>query len=388
MSAGPDDERPVAEDPRDRPAPRPTPRGRPHRMPPPPPPRRPRAAQPARRRVGAPAAALPRGAAAVGARSATRARSPPLPPVPPPPPRPLPPPPPPAARNRWVPAGRRHPGDDVAAAGPARAGRTSARRTIERARGRARRQPAASCARPGPWPSRRWSPGSPGCSARWCWPPRSASALVNDAYNTANTLPNIVYELLLGGVLDLGRRPAAGARPGARPRRRRRPTPSGWPPSPPPGWSWSPALAILAAPLLTSLYGITERPGPGASWPTGWPGILLIEIVFYGVGALAQAILNSRGVFGPPAWAPVLNNVVVIATGAAVHRRQRPGRPRPRRPSPPARSGCSASAPRSASPSRRSCCCPLLGRAGVPLRPRWGLREHRAARGRARSASG
>src|SRR3982750_631546 len=25
--------------------------------------------------------------------------------------------------------------------------------------------------------------------------------LVNDAYNTANTLPNIVYELLLGGVL-------------------------------------------------------------------------------------------------------------------------------------------------------------------------------------------
>src|SRR3712207_9580496 len=28
-----------------------------------------------------------------------------------------------------------------------------------------------------------------------------------------------------------------------------------------------------------------------------------------------SAILNSRGVFGPPAWAPVLNNVVVIATG-------------------------------------------------------------------------
>ena len=43
--------------------------------------------------------------------------------------------------------------------------------------------------------------------------------------------------------------------------------------------------------------------------------ILLIEIVFYGIGALATAILNSRDVFGPPAWAPVLNNVVVIATG-------------------------------------------------------------------------
>ena len=37
----------------------------------------------------------------------------------------------------------------------------------------------------------------------------------------------------------------------------------------------------------------------------GLARILLIEIVFYGIGALAQAILNSRGVFGPPAWAPV-----------------------------------------------------------------------------------
>ena len=126
--------------------------------------------------------------------------------------------------------------------------------------GRAGRQPAASCGPPGRWPSPRWSPGSPGCSARWCWPPRSASALVNDAYNTANTLPNIVYELLLGGVLTsvvvpllvhaqerdrdggVGLRPAAGddrhRRPGRGHRR--------WP--------------ILAAPLLTSLYGITDDP--------------------------------------------------------------------------------------------------------------------------------
>jgi putative peptidoglycan lipid II flippase len=74
------------------------------------------------------------------------------------------------------------------------------------------------------------------------------------------------------------------------------------------------AVAVLAAPLLTRLYGIVDDPEQVrlANWLAR---ILLVEIVFYGVGALAQAILNSRGVFGPPAWAPVLNKVVVIANG-------------------------------------------------------------------------
>ena len=71
-------------------------------------------------------------------------------------------------------------------------------------------------------------------------------------------------------------------------------------------------LAVLVAPVLTRLYGITGDPAQVAL--ANWLArLLLIEIVFYGVGALAQAILNSRDVFGPPAWAPVLNNVVVIA---------------------------------------------------------------------------
>ena len=41
---------------------------------------------------------------------------------------------------------------------------------------------------------------------------------------------------------------------------------------------------------------------------------MLPEIFFYGLGALYTAVLNTRGVYGPPAWASVLNNVVTIVT--------------------------------------------------------------------------
>ena len=145
--------------------------------------------------------------------------------------------------------------------------------------------------------------------------------LVGDAYNTSNTLPNIVYELLLGGVLasvivPLLVHAQERDRDGGVAYAQRLATIAIA------GLAVVTCLAILIAPSLTWLYGISDDPGQVhlANWLAR---LLLIEIVFYGIGALAQAILNSRDVFGPPAWAPVLNNVVVIVTGAALHRRQR-----------------------------------------------------------------
>jgi putative peptidoglycan lipid II flippase len=41
----------------------------------------------------------------------------------------------------------------------------------------------------------------------------------------------------------------------------------------------------------------------------------LPQIFFYGVGAFAGATLNTRNRFAAPMWAPVLNNIVVIAVG-------------------------------------------------------------------------
>ncbi|MCZ2858822.1 murein biosynthesis integral membrane protein MurJ [Blastococcus sp. VKM Ac-2987] len=196
--------------------------------------------------------------------------------------------------------------------------------------------------------------------------------LFADAYNTVNTLPNIVYELLLGGVLTsvivpllvhaqerdrddgvaYAQRLATIALTGL---------------------LVMTVLAVLAAPLLTSLLGLDEDPEQYrvANWLAR---ILLVEIVFYGLGAFAQAILNSRGIFGPPAWAPVLNNVVVIATGVAFLVAAGPG----------------ALEPGTVAPGlvwllgigtvlgialQAVVLVPLLRKAGVPLRPRWGLRD-------------
>jgi putative peptidoglycan lipid II flippase len=72
-------------------------------------------------------------------------------------------------------------------------------------------------------------------------------------------------------------------------------------------------VAMAAAPLLTRLY-LGDGAGPAnPQLATAFAWLLLPQIFFYGVGALLGAMLNTRGVFGPFAWAPVLNNVVVLA---------------------------------------------------------------------------
>ena len=195
---------------------------------------------------------------------------------------------------------------------------------------------------------------------------------VNNAYNTVNTLPNIVYELLLGGVLTSVIVPLLvhaqeRDRDGGTAYAQRLLTLATS------GLVVVTALAILAAPLLTRLYNITGDPDQVrlANWLAR---LLLVEIVFYGLGALAQAILNSRGVFGPPAWAPVLNNVVVIATGLLFLAAGGPGPLTPATITPTqvwllgigTTLGIAVQA---------LVLLPLLRRVGVPLRPRWGLRN-------------
>jgi putative peptidoglycan lipid II flippase len=195
---------------------------------------------------------------------------------------------------------------------------------------------------------------------------------VNDAYNTVNTLPNIVYELLLGGVLTSVIVPLLvhaqeRDRDGGTAYAQRLLTIAMA------GLVVVTAVAVLAAPLLTRMYNIAGDPEQVrlANWLAR---LLLIEIVFYGLGALAQAILNSRGVFGPPAWAPVLNNLVVIATGVLFL----------------AASGTGPLTPATITPTQvwllgigttlgiavqALVLLPLLGRAGVPVRLRWGVRD-------------
>ena len=135
--------------------------------------------------------------------------------------------------------------------------------------------------------------------------------VVNDSYTLANTLPNIVFELLIGGVLTSVAIPLLA--------RAQRTDPDG-------GEAYTQqlmtlasvglvgatAVAVAAAPLLTWIYLSDDFKGDPAL-ATHFAYLLLPEIFFYGMAALFGAILNSKERFAAPAWAPVANNILVIA---------------------------------------------------------------------------
>lgn len=141
--------------------------------------------------------------------------------------------------------------------------------------------------------------------------------VVNDSYTVSNTLPNIVYELLLGGVLTSVMIPVlvraqTDDADGGEAFTRRLLTVVGA------GLLVATALAVLAAPLLTALFISSDDTGrANPELATAFAFLLLPQILFYGIGALLGAILNSKQVFGPFAWAPVLNNLVLLAVLAA-----------------------------------------------------------------------
>ncbi|HEX2904957.1 MAG TPA: murein biosynthesis integral membrane protein MurJ [Jatrophihabitans sp.] len=140
----------------------------------------------------------------------------------------------------------------------------------------------------------------------------SGANRIADAYNLGNTLPNMVYELLLGGVLTSVIIPVLVKaqqddedRGEAYTQRLLSLAVI--------GLGVTTLLAVLAAPLLIALYS-----GDHAfhALATLWATLLLPEIFFYGVGAMLAAILNTKHVYGWPAWAPVANNVITIAAAA------------------------------------------------------------------------
>jgi putative peptidoglycan lipid II flippase len=91
------------------------------------------------------------------------------------------------------------------------------------------------------------------------------------------------------------------------------------------------------------------------------------------VGALATAVLNARQVFGPPAWAPVLNNVVVIATGVLFLLAAGPGELTPQTITA-GQVWLLGLGTTLGIAVQAVVLLPLLSRHGVPLRPQWGLR--------------
>ncbi|OBL06783.1 murein biosynthesis protein MurJ [Mycobacterium sp. 1245499.0] len=73
------------------------------------------------------------------------------------------------------------------------------------------------------------------------------------------------------------------------------------------------ALSVVAAPLLVRLM-LGRAPQVNEPLTIAFAYLLLPQVLAYGLTSVFMAILNTRNVFGPTAWAPVVNNVVALIT--------------------------------------------------------------------------
>nr|WP_228512437.1 murein biosynthesis integral membrane protein MurJ [Clavibacter sp. VKM Ac-2872] len=132
----------------------------------------------------------------------------------------------------------------------------------------------------------------------------------SNAFSNANQLPNNIYVIIAGGVLNAVLVPqvvraAKHADGGA-------------------GYinklvtiaivvlGGVTILATVGAPVVSRLYAATLPPDVFAL-VVAFAYWCLPQILFYGLYAVLGEVLNARGSFGPFTWAPVLNNVVAIA---------------------------------------------------------------------------
>lgn len=137
--------------------------------------------------------------------------------------------------------------------------------------------------------------------------------IVADAYSLGNALPTIVYILVIGGALNavfipqLVRKMKEHADDGK---------------------AYADRLitlvgtlllvfsilAVIFAPLIVDLYTPADYPPEDFDLAVAFARLCLPQVFFYGVYTLFSQVLNARGHFGAPMFAPIANNIVAIAT--------------------------------------------------------------------------
>lgn len=135
------------------------------------------------------------------------------------------------------------------------------------------------------------------------------TGLLGDAFNVANTTPNIIYNLLIGGALSAVFVPlivqSFRQEDG--------------------GSAYISRLlsliasallfitiaAMLLAPLLISLYAPTFS-GRSRDVTLAFALYCLPQILFYGLYGILGQVANAKEKFGPMMWAPIANNLLVI----------------------------------------------------------------------------
>ncbi len=145
-----------------------------------------------------------------------------------------------------------------------------------------------------------------------------ATALA-EAYNLANNTPNLLYDLVLGGILSATLVPVIVEHMNRED---------------------DEAIdavatvifvvllaatlvAMVLAPVLIAMFNLSAPAGQARTQATVAVPLLILflpQILFYGLSSLGTALLNARRSFAVPAFAPVLNNLIVIALFLALPR--------------------------------------------------------------------
>lgn len=142
-----------------------------------------------------------------------------------------------------------------------------------------------------------------------------AESRLPDTYNLANTFPNILYELVLGGVVTSIFVPLFVELLEKEDRER----------------AWQVISAILTVSLIAltviALVGVLAAPAIARFYAGRLEGpdyelqveaitlllrLFLPQIVLYGVYFITSGILNAHKRFGPQMWTPIVNNLVLI----------------------------------------------------------------------------
>ena len=155
------------------------------------------------------------------------------------------------------------------------------------------------------------------------WAIGGAESKLPDTYNLANSLPNIVYQLVLGEILATVFVPVfveyikTKAQDEA--------------------WRLAStilnaafvvafvfsALTMLAAPWIIKIYTFrVQNPVVRAQMEsTGafFMRIFMPQMIFYATGAVLSGLLTAHRRFAPPMFAPLLNNIIVAATFITFH---------------------------------------------------------------------
>lgn len=137
---------------------------------------------------------------------------------------------------------------------------------------------------------------------------------LTDAFTIANTLPNLTYELLLGGILSATLVPVFTERTEDED-----------------GGTSAvisvtaaalvvvTVIGVISAPWVINIFaGFISNPAPGEVEAYRQVGTTLLrflmpQVLFYGLITVITALLHSRRSFAAPAYAPVFNNLVVSA---------------------------------------------------------------------------